>query len=50
MRITDLNCALLGNAPLVRITTNLGIDRCLGATRVGDYPQHQHGPTLPANG
>ena len=26
MRITDLKCAILGNAPVVRITTDAGID------------------------
>lgn len=37
MRITDLKCAILGNAPVVRITTDAGIDGYGQAERFKPY-------------
>jgi L-alanine-DL-glutamate epimerase-like enolase superfamily enzyme len=37
MRITDLKCAILGNAPVVRITTDVGLDGYGQAERFKPY-------------
>ncbi|MFN8491428.1 MAG: mandelate racemase/muconate lactonizing enzyme family protein [Caldilineaceae bacterium] len=41
MKITDLKCAILGNAPIVRITTDAGIDGYGQAERFKSYLKPQ---------